>query len=40
MNMGVAKRRRVDKNCVVHFRDKIIAWTNCRHGAVSAASGD
>jgi len=25
MNMGVAKRRRVDKNCVVHFRDKIIA---------------
>ncbi len=24
--MGVAKRRRVDKNCVVHFRDKIIAW--------------
>jgi rfaE bifunctional protein nucleotidyltransferase chain/domain len=26
MNMDVAKRRRVDKNCVVHFRDKIIAW--------------
>ncbi len=26
MNMGVAKWRRVDKNCAVHFRDKIIAW--------------
>ena len=26
MNMGVAKRRRVDKNCAVNFRDKIIAW--------------
>ena len=26
MNMGVAKSRRVDKNCAVHFRDKIIAW--------------
>ena len=24
--MSVAKRRRVDKNCAVHFRDKIIAW--------------
>ncbi len=24
--MGVAKWRRVDKNCAVHFRDKIIAW--------------
>ena len=26
MNMDVAKRRQVDKNCVVNFRDKIIAW--------------
>jgi D-glycero-beta-D-manno-heptose 1-phosphate adenylyltransferase len=26
MNMGVAKRRQVDKNRGVHFRDKIIAW--------------
>ncbi len=26
MNMDVAKQRRVDKNCGVHFRDKIIAW--------------
>lgn len=26
MNKGVAKRRRVDKNYAVHFRDKIIAW--------------
>ncbi len=26
MNMDVAKRWQVDKNCVVHFRDKIIAW--------------
>ena len=26
MNMDVAKRRQVDKNCVVHFRDKIIEW--------------
>ena len=25
-NMGVAKRRRLDKNCAVHFSDKIIAW--------------
>jgi len=24
--MSVAKRRRVDKNCAVNFRDKIIAW--------------
>jgi len=24
--MGVAKWRRLDKDCVVHFRDKIIAW--------------
>lgn len=24
--MGVAKRRPVDKNCAVHFRDKIIEW--------------
>ena len=24
--MSVAKRRRVDKNCAVHFRDKIITW--------------
>ena len=24
--MSVAKRRPVDKNCVVHFRNKIIAW--------------
>ncbi len=28
MNMDVAKRRQVDKNCVVHFRDKIIKWDN------------
>ena len=26
MNIGVAKKRRVDKNCAVHFRDKIIVW--------------
>ncbi len=26
MNMDVAKRWQVDKNCVVHFRDKIIVW--------------
>jgi rfaE bifunctional protein nucleotidyltransferase chain/domain len=26
MNMNVAKRWQVDKNCAVHFRDKIIAW--------------
>lgn len=26
MNMDVAKQRRVDKNCGVPFRDKIIAW--------------
>ncbi len=26
VNMDVAKRRRLDKNCAVHFSDKIIAW--------------
>jgi len=25
--MDVAKRQRLDKDCVVHFRDKIIAWS-------------
>ena len=39
VNMGVAKQRRVDKNCVVHFRDKIIAWEQLPAWRAAARAG-